>query len=517
MTMTDSYDAGSREVRELTLLVEISRRLADALELHDALKPVLPLMAEHLDILRGSVTILNRETGEISIDEAYGLRPEEQARGRYRLGEGITGQVIHTGREIVVPRISEEPQFLDRTGSRKNSDGPEVTFICVPIKIGAEVIGALSVDRLYSAKANSNDDVRLLTIIASCISQAVRLRQLAREEVAALKSENQRLYDELTVAFGPQSIIGKSRPMLEVYALIDKVSKTNATVLILGESGVGKERVAQAIHYHSHLAANPYIKVNCAALPENLIESELFGHEKGAFTGATALRKGRFEMAEGGTIFLDEIGELSLALQAKLLRVLQEKEYERVGGSVTLKANVRVIAATNRDLDALVREGKFREDLYYRLNIFPVTMPPLRERRADIALLVDYFVEKYSREIGKQIAAISDAARELLRNHNWPGNVRELENSIERAIILTADGVIHRHHLPAHLQKGTAGVAQKGRGALGYALDAVERGMIAEALQESGGNMAGAARALGISERVMGLRIAKFGINPKEP
>jgi len=514
--MTQAQPDTSHEIKELKLLFEISRQLSEAFDLHDALKPVLPLMAEYLHILRGSITILNRSTGEISIGEAYGLLPEEQARGRYRLGEGITGQVIDTGREIVVPRISDEPQFLDRTGARKKLDGRLVTFICVPIKIGAEVIGALSVDRPYVAESLCDNDVRLLSIIASCISQAARLRQLAQEEVDQLKSENRRLYDELTVKFGPQSIIGKSRPMLDVYTLIDKVSKTNATVLILGESGVGKERVAQAIHYYSHLAANPCIKVNCAALPENLIESELFGHEKGAFTGATAMRKGRFEMAEGGTLFLDEIGELSPALQTKLLRVLQEKEYERVGGSATLKANVRVIAATNRDLETQVREGKFREDLFYRLNIFPITVPPLRERKVDIALLADYFVEKYSREIGKPVKAVSDSAYQLLKHHNWPGNVRELENCIERAIILTTDGIIHRHQLPAHLQQNAASPASKRHGALSETLDAVERGLIIEALEESQGNMARAARSLGITERVMGLRVAKFGIDPKQ-
>jgi Nif-specific regulatory protein len=514
--MPDCEQNLSREIKELSLLFEISQKLGESLDLPTVLKPVLPMMALHLDILRGSVTILNRSQGEIVIEEAYGLLPEEQAKGRYRLGEGITGQVIDTGRVAVVPRISEEPLFLDRTGSRKNLDVRDVTFICVPIRIGAEVIGALSVDQPFREDVSCDDEARLLTIIASCISQAVRLRQLAQEEMAALKNDNQRLYDELLIKFGPQTIIGNSRPMLGVYDLIDKVSKTSATVLILGESGVGKERVAHAIHYHSHLAGNPYIKVNCAALPETLIESELFGHEKGAFTGATTLRKGRFEMAEGGTIFLDEIGELSPALQAKLLRVLQEKEYERVGGNITMKANVRVIAATNRDLESLTRDGKFREDLYYRLNIFPVTVPPLRERRADILLLAEYFREKYSKEIGKNVTAISATATELLKNHSWPGNVRELENCIERAIILTTDGIIHRHHLPLPLLQAAGGPASRTRGGLPETLDAIERGLITEALKESAGNMARAARALGITERAMGLRVNKFGIDPKK-
>ncbi len=266
----------------------------------------------------------------------------------------------------------------------------------------------------------------------------------------------------------------------------------------------------------SHLADHPCITVNCAALPENLIESELFGHEKGAFTGAISQRKGRFEMAQGGTIFLDEIGELSLSLQAKLLRVLQEKEFERIGGGRTQKANVRVIAATNRNLEARVGDGLFREDLYYGLNIFPITVPPLRERRADILLLTAHFVQKYSREMGKDGISVSEAARELLRRYDWPSNVRELENCIERAIVLSADGVIHRHHPPTSLQKLCTAPALNDRGALADALDTVERSLIVEALSECAGNRARAARALGVTERVMGLRIARFGIHPKD-
>src|SRR5208283_3138671 len=331
--------------------------------------------ADNMEMLRGTLTILNRSKGEIFIEEAYGLLPEEQAKGKYRLGEGITGQVIDTGRLAIIPRISEEPRFLDRTGARKNIDKSDVTFICVPIKIGNEVIGALSLDRPFDENVSFADDVRLLTIIASSISQAVRLRQLVQEELEKVREENQRLHDELKNKYGKKTIIGNSKSMIDIFALIDKVSRTNTTVLILGESGVGKERVAHAIHYNSSRVNNPYIEVNCAALPENLIESELFGHEKGAFTGATSFHKGRFEMAEGGTIFLDEIGELSLALQAKLLRVLQEKTFERVGGNATIKVNVRIIAATNRNLEKLIQEGKFREDLYYRLNAFPIVVP----------------------------------------------------------------------------------------------------------------------------------------------
>ena len=298
----------SKEMRELSLLFDISNRLSETLDLKAALKPILQMTARHMEIPRGTLTILNRNRGEIVIEEAYGLRPEEQAKGKYHIGEGITGKVINTGKAIIVPRISEEPLFLDRTGAREHLDKRDIAFICVPIKIGSETIGALSADRSSQEKSALEGDIRLLTIIASTISQAVRLRQLAKEEVEKVMQENRRLQRQLKDRYRPQAIVGNSKIMNSVYELIETVSKTNTTVLILGESGVGKERVAHAIHYGSLRADKPFIKVNCAALPESLIESELFGHEKGAFTGATASRKGRFEQADHGTIFLDEIG-----------------------------------------------------------------------------------------------------------------------------------------------------------------------------------------------------------------
>jgi Nif-specific regulatory protein len=504
----------SREIKELSLLFEISQKLSETLDLQKVLKPILRMMADHMDMLRGTLTILNRSTGEIFIEEAYGLMPEEQAKGKYRLGEGVTGRVIDTGQPVIIPRISDEPLFLDRTGSRKNRDKEDISFICVPIKFGHEVLGALSVDRLFNDQISFEEDVRLLTIIASSISQAVHLRQLAEEELEKVREENQRLQNELRAKYGPKNIIGTSKAMLEVYDQINKVCQANTTVLILGESGVGKERLAHAIHYLSGRASGPYIAINCAALPESLIESELFGHERGAFTGATGFRKGRFEMAEKGTLFLDEIGELSLVLQSKLLRVLQEKKFERVGGNATLKADVRIIAATNRNLEALMQEGKFREDLYYRLNIFPIVVPPLRDRKTDIMLLVDYFIEKYCREIGKEIVRISTPAIDLLMSYSWPGNVRELENCIERAIILSTDGVIQSYHLPPSLQRSGDSPCKEGRGAFKAMVAAYEQEIIVEELRRCRGNMAKAARALGMTERIMGLRIARYDIDP---
>lgn len=297
-----------------------------------------------------------------------------------------------------------------------------------------------------------------------------------------------------------------------MYDLIANVCKSDATVLITGESGVGKELVAHAIHYNSHRAGRPFVKVNCAALPETLIESELFGHEMGAFTGAVRERKGRFELAAGGTIFLDEIGDFSPSTQIKLLRVLQEREFERVGGSRTIKTDVRIVAATNRDLDALILEAKFRQDLYYRLNVFSIHVPPLRERKTDIPLLADYFVEKYSKLNRKKIQRISTPAIDMLMSYHWPGNVRELENCIERAVLLSEDEVIHGHHLPPTLQTAEA-TGTTHSGTLQEELDKVERELILDALKSSRGNMAKAARQLGLTERLMGLRVRKHDVD----
>lgn len=511
----ESSNNVSREIKELSLLFEISKKLSESLDLKVALKFVLQMMAENMEMPRSALTILNRESGEIAIGEAYGLLPEEQAKGKYRMGEGITGRVIDTGQPVIVPRISDNVLFLDKTGSREKLDKKDLAFICIPIKIGNEVIGTLSVDRLLREGISFDEDVRLLTIIASTISQAVRLRQLAQEELDKIREENLRLQDELKVKYGPKTIIGTSKIMQNIYGMIEKVCRTNATVLILGESGVGKERVAHAIHYNSGYADGPYIIVNCAALPESLIESELFGHEKGAFTGATAFRKGRFELANNGTIFLDEIGDLPPAVQTKLLRVLQERVFERIGGDTSIKVNIRIIAATNRDLEKLIREGKFREDLYYRLNIFPIVVPPLRERKTDIILLTNHFIEKYAREMGKKIESISGPATDMLMQYHWPGNVRELENCIERATILCTDGVIRTHHLPPNLKLSDNSPAPKSQGTLQDMLSALEKEMIVNALKHCHGNMAKAARMLGLTERIMGLRVAKFGVSPR--
>jgi len=497
----------------LSLLFELSRILDRSLDLRELVGPVLKLISDQMAMSRGTLSLLNRDTGDIYIEAAHGLSNSQKARGRYRLGEGITGKVIQSGRAMVVPRISEDPQFLNRTGARKKLRRQDISFICVPIKQGRDVYGALSADRLFSDEDSLEEQVRLMRIICSMIAQAVRLRQALHEESERLKAENLRLRHELEVKFRPSNIIGNSRAMQNVYDLIEQVSKSNTTVLIRGESGTGKELVAHAIHYNSSRAAKPFIKVNCAALPETVLESELFGHERGAFTGAVSTRKGRFEQAAGGTLFLDEVGDFSAATQIKLLRVLQEREFERVGGNTTIKADVRIITATNRDLEVMITQEKFRQDLYYRLNVFPIHLPPLRERKNDILELANHFVEQYSRESDKHIVRISTPSIDMLVAYHWPGNVRELENCIERAVLLSNDDVIHGHHLPPTLQTAEAS-GTVFTGTLDETLDNFERELLIEALKSARGNKAKAARTLGISERIMGLRIGKHGINP---
>jgi len=507
-------DKINREIKELSLLWEVSQTLGKSMDLRETVGPVLSALAERMGMTRGTLTLLNRKTGDIYIEVAHGLSEKERERGRYKIGEGVTGKVVGTGQPVIVPHISDEPLFLNRTGSRKNLEKKDISFICVPINIGKDVIGTLSADRLFDESVSLGEDVRLLSIIASMVAQAVRLRQEAQEEREFLIQENLRLRGELKNRFHPANIIGNSKGMREVYDLIAQVSKSNATVLIRGESGTGKELVAHAIHYNSLRANKPFIKVNCAALPETVLESELFGHEKGAFTGAISQRKGRFELASGGTIFLDEVGDFSPTVQIRLLRVLQEREFERLGGAATIKTDVRIIAATNRNLESLMKEGKFREDLYYRLNVFPIYVPPLRERKADILLLTDFFVERYTKANDKRIQRICTHAIDMLMAYHWPGNVRELENCIERAVLLSNESVIYGYHLPPTLQTSSyTGTILSGT--LQSEVDTLERDMITDALKTSEGNMSGAAKILGITERIMGLRVNKYNIDAK--
>ena len=502
-----------RHLRELEALYKISQILVGGEGQKQALAEVLDVLHAELGMNRGTVVLLSPDAKELMIEVAHNLSERQRRNVRYRMGEGITGRVVQTGKPAVVPKVSQEPLFLDRLHERRKLSKDEISFICVPIAIGKEVVGALSADRVFDQTASLEEDVRALSIVASMIANDVKARRTSQLERQALEQENLRLRSQLEDRFRPENIIGNSGAMREVYRSIHQVAASDTTVLIRGASGTGKELVAHAIHFLSPRAKGPFVKVNCAALSENLLESELFGHEKGAFTGAINARKGRLEECEGGTLFLDEVGDFSPAIQVKLLRVLQERTFERVGSNRVIEANIRVLTATNRDLEQAVEESTFRHDLYYRINVFPIFLPPLRDRKDDILLLADYFVERYSKKLNKDVRRISTPAINMMFAYHWPGNVRELENCIERAVLLSTDGVIHGHHLPPTLQTAEASETL-GTGTMEDRVAVFERDIIVDALKQCDGNMAAAARILGTTPRIVRYKIKQLAIDP---
>jgi Nif-specific regulatory protein len=504
------------EIQKLSDLLELSQSLGSTLNMKSAMSRVLEILEEHHRTTSSSIVLLDEQSGDLTIEASTGMSWQTARRTRYRAGEGITGRVVSSGRPVVVPRVSHEPLFLNRTGvfkeAEKGKDKDELTYICVPITFDQKTLGALGVSLPYEKNGNYDREVKFFGIVASMIGQAVRVHRMIEAERQGLVQENQQLRHELKERYELRNIVGNSRPMQAVYEQVAQVASTNTTVLIRGESGTGKEMIAHALHYSSPRAHKPFIKVSCGALPDSLIESELFGHEAGAFTDARAQKKGRFELANEGTLFLDEVGELSLSTQVKLLRVLQEREFERLGGVSPIRVNVRLIAATNKDLETAVRQGTFREDLYYRLNVFFLFLPPLRERKPDILLLADHFVQKYAAAHGKDVRRIATTAIDMLMSYHWPGNVRELENCIERATLVSDGGVIHAHDLPPSLQ--TAEVSGTvPHLTLESAVASYEKDMILDALKSARGNRAKAARLLGTTERVIGYKVKLYGID----
>lgn len=514
---TTAISALNKKILELTTLYEISKRLGASLNLEEILNSIMDILANNMGMSRGTLTVLDKDTKELKIEVAHGLTGEEKERGRYKIGEGITGKVVETGEPIIVPDIGKEPRFLDRTKARGDIKKGNISFICVPVKAHNDVVGVLSVDKLFAKNVSFEEDVRLLTIIASLIGQAVKINQMVEKEKQELIFENIHLKKELKTKYRLENVVGSSDNMLFVYDAVERVSQSNATVLLRGESGTGKELIARAIHYNSPRADKPFIKVNCGALPDTLLESELFGHEKGAFTGAAQVRIGRFELADGGTIFLDEIGDISIQTQIKLLRVLQERRFERLGGTKTISVNIRIIAATNKNLEDAVKNGEFREDLYYRLNVVPIIMPSLRERREDIPLLIDYFLRRFNKENNKKIK-LSPSAVTRLMEYLWPGNVRELENYIERLVIMsdknllqTEDILLPKTNVSFSLKIGDEAVDINS--SLTKSVEGLEKQRITEVLKMCGGIQARAARMLCITPRQLGYKLKKYNIN----
>ncbi|MDD4869492.1 MAG: sigma 54-interacting transcriptional regulator [Kiritimatiellae bacterium] len=504
-----------RQPIELEILYRISQAMAHQHDVSALLNEVLDVLETEMGMVRGTLTLRRPDTDLFVIEASRGLTAEEQKRGQYKLGEGITGRVAKTMKPILIPDIQKDPRFLDRTKARK---GARVAFLCVPIIHQRKAIGALSIDRPAQDEILLKHDLKFLLLVTNIIAEAVAGIREQITERESLMAENQRLRQQLGDQYHPSSIVGNCSSMRNVYEQIAQVADSMATVLIRGESGTGKELVARAIHFACSRKNNPFVAVNCAALPEQLIESELFGHEKGSFTGAAQQRKGRFEIANGGTLFLDEIGDITPAVQVRLLRVLQERTFERVGGNSPIKANVRVIAATSKDLEKAIQESRFREDLFYRLNVFPIHLPPLRERRSDIMLLADYFLQKYNKIYHKQIKRISTPAINMMMSYHWPGNVRELENCIERAVLTSTDAVVHGYSLPPSLQTSeqthTEIIPEEGAN-LKTMVNTYEREIIVDTLKKYRGSAAAAARHLNVTQRIINYKIHQLGIVPR--
>lgn len=507
--------AGVCRGKIVPLLYEMGKALSEHNDLALALDTLLDYMRRDMGVTRAMVNLHHRQSGHIFIHKSLGLTEEEQARGVYFPGEGITGQVVEEARPIVVRRIGQEPAILNRTGSLSRPEDSDNAFVCVPILRGKKVLGSISAVRLYDSDELLDKHVNALVVVSYMLAQAVELYLVENVDKVLWEERHRELLGALQARFKPSAFIGSSKAMMEVFAVLHKVAKTRTTVLLLGESGVGKEMIANAIHADGQRPDGPMVKFNCAALPESILESELFGHEKGSFTGATQLRKGRFEEADGGTIFLDEVGELSLGVQAKLLRVLQERAFERVGGNKTVTVDIRIIAATNKNLAEMAERGDFRQDLYFRLNVFPLQVPPLRDRGSDIVTLAEHFAASYAKETGKAIKRITTPAINMLMHYHWPGNVRELENVIHRAVILTEDDAIHGYNLPLSLQTPVFSGPDTLDG-LEARLAAVEYEMLVEALRLHQGNTTEAARELGLTRRTMGLRMKKYRLDYRE-
>jgi len=465
---------------------------------------LLEMIKEYLPMMRSFLLVHQIETDKLIPNSAFGLSVTDFRRLENKAEKTVIRKVFETAEISVVDKLSLETSldFLNKFDF-------ETSLVVLPVILEKKVVGVFAVE--FAETEDYESQIPFLKVITSLISQTFKIENAISDESQKLADENLHLRQELREKYDFGQIIGNSSPMRQVYDQVSQVARSNTTVLLRGESGTGKEMIAHAIHYNSLRSKKPFIKVNCAALPETLIESELFGYERGAFTGADRRKKGRFEMAEGGTLFLDEIGDLPPQTQIKLLRVIQEREFERLGGTETIKVNVRLITATNRNLETLIAEGKFREDLFYRLNVFTIFLPPLRERKSDILLLAEHFLAKYEQEHAKKIKRISTPAIDMLTSYHFPGNVRELENAIERAVLVCDSNVIHGHHLPPTLQ--TAEVSDTvTQISLTTAVEAFERDLIQDALKTTRGNVAKAAKMLDSTERILGYKIKKYDI-----
>ncbi len=525
--------------RQLCVLDKICWALTRSLDLNPSLDEVLKILHNEAEMKNGLIALKDYEMENLFISAVHSDSDDVQRAkeaARYQQGEGLVGSILKTQSSLVLPNLANEQRFLDRLELFELS----LPFIGVPVKDHkGEVVGVLAAQPTSDPQRFLAEECRFLNMIANLLAQLLRLLGEVENQQQQLTDERDELRRRVRGKFGFENLmVGHTPTMVRMFEQIRRVSKWDTTVLLRGESGTGKELVASAIHYNSPRAHNSFIRLNCATLPENLLESELFGHEKGAFTGATRTRQGRFEQADKGTLFLDEIGEISPMFQAKLLRVLQEGEFERVGGNKTISVQVRIVAATNRNLEQEVRDGNFREDLYYRLNIMPINLPPLRERIEDVPELVNFLLDKISKSQGRPLDISKNAVRKLM-THAWPGNVRELENTLERASIMAEEGVIEENDFSfnsaelmggnytpiasqvapqivpptAHLPKEESSTEFTDSGG---DPDMDERRQVIAALEQAGWVQAKAARLLNMTPRQIAYRIQTMNIEVRK-
>lgn len=494
---------------QFQLLHSISGILTSTLNLKDTLSNIFSLLEDHIELKKGVLILRDSYTDEYYIEIGYGLTEKDRRKSIFKLLEILTTKVLESNEVVIIDDLKSGTYDIPFDA---DEEMPGHSLTCLPIILGDKKIGTLSVV-IPRTVDEIQDRLNLLSTVCLLIAQEIKLKKLLEMEKEALRRENVLLRDELKEKYNIHNMIGNSNAMHQVYESIIQVANSNATVLIRGESGTGKELVAHAIHYNSPRASKPFIKINCGAIPETLIESELFGYEKGAFTDAQESKIGKFEAANGGTIFLDEIGELTPQVQVKLLRVLQEKEVERVGGLKPIKINVRVVTATHRDLETELEAKRFREDLYYRLNVFPIFLPPLKERKTDTLLLAEHFLDKFSKENSKKITRISSLAIDLLTSYQWPGNVRELENCMERAVLVCRTDTIQATDLPATLQRSDTSSTVSGDLSYDELVSNFERELIIDALKKTKGNKSKAADLLKTTQRVIGYKIQNLNID----
>jgi Nif-specific regulatory protein len=526
---------------EMAILTEIGRILSSTLDLREAFTKMMQLISDQLHMHRGTLVLLDDSTGQLRTQAALGLSADDIERNQFAVGEGVTGMVVATGKSRVILDVRSDPDFLNRTNRLLlDPPGGQISFICVPIKIEGRPAGALAVDLPFPGDGQLRSNIAVLEILSAFLSQAIQINRMVMRQKEELLEENARLRAQVRDRYRFENIIGDSPAMHDVFATVGQVANSRATVLLLGETGTGKEMIAKAIHYNSPRKDKPFVRVNCGALTGTLLESELFGHVKGSFTGAIRDKIGRFEAADGGTIFLDEIGTLESQLQVKLLRVLQEKEFERVGDTQTLKSDCRVIAATNVDLQEAVAKGMFREDLFYRLNVVPIYLPPLRNRREDIPRLIDFFLDKYNGLNERRLRRVSRDMLNVLMRYPWPGNVRELENAIERAVVLSNDEDFTEDLLPLSVrmfaqqrrssqssesietlakrlaEQSIADYEMREGEIYQIVVDQVEHALIDRALSRCGNVKTKAADFLGINRNTLNKKVKDLGIEAAE-